>query len=353
MRKLSTLALLTAIAALDMGRLWAKDAHDQLNVKAPPPAWDPEATGIPQSSDDLGTLLFQKPVLIPPVVAGAKTFRSARPELSLGLREKLKNKKSKLNFSGLGKDKTKSYVSVLLPQNRIDAGVATFEIEQGPWAGVHQCETLGRGESTYDDKLNVTSYKGYLEKGGATPPGIYRAYNITSADFEIRMFGTNNNLPAEHFHEIMGTKNSNLSKHRYATNIGKHWFDERSATELGLATEEATYNSRKSNPLDLMWETHSPGSKQFPVEFDGVEVRLPGRYMPNSTLGPMVAEGQSRFGLAAHSYHREFMKDEDPFNQKNTGGCLKFRHDCLILLAEFVDQEKQKGRAVFFDVREI
>ncbi|MBI4387374.1 MAG: hypothetical protein HY551_08315 [Elusimicrobia bacterium] len=251
---------------------------------------------------------------------------------------------------------------LLLSKDRARAGVLTFELDNGPDKGIHQCEALGRGTTALSPKPGWTRgvikepdgrrtpiyYAPQEEENGVTIPGIYELQNIRPDDYKLRLL--NKDLSGEE--ELVRRLSSpDEDKKPFFSGVSKTWYprDPRYA---------------KVVPVDMLWsERYQPQSQgaDFPVyERPGVK-KDPDqlRANPRYYFGPF-----GKFGTAIHTDRwddpqtaadsRLSAKDEfRNFLFRDTQGCVKLHPDCLRLLNAFIDGQRAKKRVVQLDVREL
>jgi hypothetical protein len=263
--------------------------------------------------------------------------RSGLETLTAGLRART----SSLGLNG----ERAAKALVLLPADRAKAGVVSFEIEEGPWAGMHQCEVLGRGKTSTSLRPGwVRSsiegreifYAPMEAEGGATIPGVYDVRNIDPRDYEISFLDGKGDAGAQ------GGK-------PYFSGVWRHWYPK----------------SAGVFPIDMIWAEDAPSP--YPVREN--------RPSPKDAAGRERMEKQlasdrryyfGPFGRAGFANHTDQWDDPDrasdpryegrpelkSFLWRDTNGCLKVRPDCLALLNRFIDEQARKGRRVQYDVRE-
>jgi len=284
--------------------------------------------------------------------------RSLRPELTENIRKNV----STLGLNGLkGLDgDTVSRAVALFKKDRAAAGVITFEIEAGPEKGVHQCEALGRGVTSFSARPGWTPgtirepggretavyYAPKDETGGATIPGIYNLRNIRPSEYEIKLL--NRDLSGEE-ELVKRLSSADPDSKPYYSGVWKHWYP-RTAGYAAIA------------PLDMIWSvkyqglSQSAGTPVFErpgVKKDPKQVRRDPAYY----TGPY-----GRYGMAAHTDRWDDEPADPQTSEKNefrsflfrdTNGCLKLHPDCLRLLNVFTDEQAAKGRVVQLEVMEI
>ena len=293
------------------------------------------------------------------VPAAIPVARSGLAELTAGLRRK----GVRLGLDGapgLGGESV-SRALVLLPRDRSRPGVITFEIEDGPDAGLHQCETMGRGRTSMTEtpgwkRGEVAGLKIYWspmdQEDGATIPGVYDARVISTDAYEIDLLNSPENLAPGDVPPRARSVDP-ASKPHYS-GVWKTWYS---------ATNESV-------PIDLLWSReYQPLSQgaRFPV-FERVPAPASdaARLRRDKQLAHNARYYVGPFGRTGFANHTDQWDDParraDPryagrgelsdFRWRNTDGCLKVRPDCLALLDEFVAEQARKNRRVQYDVRE-
>ena len=304
-----------------------------------------------------GAALIQDlwPDPFPPV--GAKSLRA-------GLTARARRKTRSLGLSGMkGLDgETVSRAVALFPRDRARAGVITFEIEGGARHGIHQCEALGRGITSFDPKgakpgwrtgvikepdgrETTVHYAPEDQEDGAAIPGIYDLRNIRPDEYKIGFLNKSKDLAGE---EALAKRLSppDRDKKPFYSGVWKTWYPR---------------DPRYSNvvPVDLIWsERDNPGVPVYEkpgVKKDPEQVSHNPRYY----AGPY-----GRYGMAIHTDRWDDPdRAADPqyagknelrnFLFRDTAGCIKVHPDCLLLINAFIDEQKAKGRTVQLDVREV
>jgi len=289
--------------------------------------------------------------------AGRDTLR---PLLTAGVRKKT----GSLGLNGIkGLDgDTVSRAIALFTEDRARAGVITFEIEEGAYKGVHQCEALGRGLTSMKpvpgwvsgvvrepDGRETRIFYAPKEAGdGATLPGIYDLRNIRPSEYKIKLINSDTSGEAELLKRL---SSPDEDMRPFYTGAWASWYprDPRYAEMV---------------PVDMIWSVRYQGLSQsagVPVfERAGINKnpeqtgKNPGYYS-----GP-----HGRYGTAIHTDRWDDPQTaEDPklsaknefrsFLFRDTEGCLKLRADCLSLVNVFIDEQSQKERQVQLEVREI
>lgn len=282
---------------------------------------------------------------------GPLTAELRRKKISLGLND----------VKGLQSDRI-SRALVLLPRDRAKAGIVSFEIEDGPNAGVHQCEVLGRGKtattkipggirSAIDGK---TIYYAPMDvENGSTLPGIYDVRNISPDTYDIEFLNSPADLKGEE-DVLTRTQSPDPGSKPYFSGVWRTWYTK----------------ANQAVPIDMIWsEEYQPYSQaaKFPV-FE----RLP---EPKNDAEKGFRDKQlsknknyyrgpyGRSGLATHTDRWDDpARRTDPkyagrgeltdFRYRDTSGCLKVRADCLELLNEFIAEQARKNRRVQYEVRQ-
>ena len=285
---------------------------------------------------------------------------SLRPLLTEGLRKRLGS--MGLNgIKGLDGD-TVSRAVALFTEDRARAGVIAFEIEEGAYRGIHQCEALGRGLTSTvtvsgwisglvreSDGRETNIFYAPKEVGdGATLPGIYALRNIRPSEYKIKLINGDRSGEAE---LVKRLSSPDEDMRPFYTGAWASWYphDPRYAEMV---------------PVDMIWSVRYQGLSQsagVPV-FERVGINKDPEQIgknPRYYSGPY-----GRYGTAIHtdrwddaqtaadpalSVRNEFRS----FLFRDTEGCLKLRADCLSLMNAFIDEQSQKGRLVQLEVREI
>jgi hypothetical protein len=285
--------------------------------------------------------------------------RSGLAELTAGVRRR-KDALGLDGMPGLNGDSV-SRALVLLPRDRARPGVITFELQDGPDAGVHQCEVLGRGRTSLKKTPGWNSgeiggtriyYAPMDVEDGETIPGLYDARVISTDDYEIELLNspesqTDGGVPAR-------ARSVDPESKPHYSGVWKTWYS---------ATNESV-------PIDLLWsEEYQPLSAGAGLP---VFARAPGPLSAAATRRRAKQLGRNPryyfgpFGRSGFANHTDQWDDpsrrSDPryagraeladFRWRNTDGCLKVRPDCLALLDEFVTEQARKKRRVQYDVRE-
>jgi len=262
------------------------------------------------------------------------TDRSALPELTSSLRGRVRS----LGLNG----PRVSRALVLLPEDRANPGVISFELEDGPRAGAYQCEVLGRGRTSESAEpgwlrgaIGTTTvyYAPMSEADGATPVGLYDVRNISTQTYELA------------FLDDAGQASPPQPK-PYFSAIRTSWYPKDAPVM----------------PIDMIW-AEDQGSSQgarFPVR-QGRPGAFADRQLahnPRYYYGPF-----GRSGLANHTDRWDDPdRKSDPrfagrrelsdFRWRDTDGCLKVRPDCLELLNQWVAEQAAKGRRTQYEVRQ-
>ncbi len=295
------------------------------------------------------------PALVPSAI---EVDRSALPALTAELRSKVKD----LGLDGFLSPRRErvSRALVLLPQDRAKPGVISFQLEDGPDAGVYQCEALGRGLTSGQPRRGwrrgeidgkTVYYAPMRDKDGATPVGIYDARVISTGAYELAALDSPQGLEDE------PTLAAEISASRAAPKphfsaVWASWYPRNWSTQ----------------PIDLIWareyQRYSQGARfpffeRRPEPRDGAGRALEAAQLahdPRYYFGPY-----GRSGLANHTDRwDEPRRRGDPryaarpeladFRWRNTDGCLKVRPDCLALLDEWVREQARKGRRAQYEV---
>ncbi|MFA5138609.1 MAG: methyltransferase domain-containing protein [Elusimicrobiota bacterium] len=239
---------------------------------------------------------------------------------------------------------------VLLPKDKAQAGAIDFRIEEGPNAGVHRCEALGRGLTALEERPGwikssidgQTIYYAPMDmEGGATIPGIYDVRNISPDLYEIEFL----NQPEED--TLARVKSPDRLPKPYYSAVWTHWYS----------------RTNQAMPVDMVWaEGPFPAYEKRPEPRTRAEAERRARQLAKS---PSYYEGPfGRYGFANHTDRWDDPdRKDDPrfrgrpelkdFRWRDTNGCLKVRPDCLALLNEFIEEQSRKGRRVQYDVREL
>jgi hypothetical protein len=311
----------------------------------------PPKAPAPQGPD----LGFLWPASFPKIGAA-----SAREELT----ESLRRERPALGLDGVPglNGEAVSKAIALLPKHRELPGVIVFEIESGPFQGLHRCEALGRGKTSPtpkggwaravvrepDGRKTGIYYAPGSVDGGATLPGIYELRNIRPKDYWIKFL----NKDVSGDEELVRRLTEGDQKGRpYYSGVWKTWYprDPRYADVV---------------PVDMIWsERYQPLSQGagMPIYENTAGEKDPEqtRHNPRYYFGPY-----GRSGFAVHtdrwsdaetaSDPARAAKDEfRSFLFRDTNGCMKVRPDCLQLLNAFIDDQSGKGRRVLLDVREV
>ena len=314
-------------------------------------AMSPPKAPAPQGPD----LGFLWPRTFPKVGAA-----SAREELT----DSLRGERTTLGLDGVAglNGELISKAVALFPKRRELPGVIAFEIESGPFQGLHRCEALGRGDTSTapkdgwtravvvepDGRKTEIYYAPASAYNGATLPGLYELRNIRPKDYAIKFL--NKDISGDE--ELVRRMTDGDQKTKpYFSGVWKTWYprDPRYADVV---------------PVDMIWsEPYQPLSQGagMPVYESAVGKKDPDqtRKNPRYYFGPY-----GRSGFAVHTDRWSDAEtaadptnaDKDEFRSflfRDTNGCVKVRPDCLQLLNTFIDDQSEKGRRVLLDVREI
>ncbi len=287
-----------------------------------------------------------------------------RPALDL-LTAELRGKLKTLglnNMEGL-KGERLSRALLLLPADRSNAGVLSFELEGGSRPGVYQCEALGRG-ATYARQLPGT-LKGVIGgttiyyapadvMNGITVPGVYDLRNITPDRYQITLLGKPEDLKGEEA-VLAATANPDGKPKPFFSSVWKHWYpaDVRVVpVDMTWAEEYQAGTQGEGRPfLELRPKVLKPEERAR------LEAQL--AHNPRYYYGPY-----GRSGWAVHTDRWEDAgKRADPafagraeledFRFRDTSGCVKLRPGCLAVFNEFVAGQAALGRRVQLEVREL
>lgn len=311
----------------------------------------PRVEAINPSADAID--LWPEP--FPPV---GKT--SLRPVLT----ENIRKKTSSLGLNGL-KAPDGAAISravVLLRKDRAAAGVITFEIESGTDKGIHQCEALGRGATSFtpkpgwlpgtvreaDGRETEIFYAPKDETGGATIPGVYDLRNIRPSEYKIKLL--NQDTAGEE--ELPGRlTSSGADDKRLYTGVWKHWYprDPRYADTVPV---DMVWSSRYQ---DLSQGAGVPMFERPDVKKDPEQARRdPGYYSgPYGRYGFAIHTDRWDDAATAQEEQTAAKNEFRSFLFRDTSGCVKVHPDCLRLINFFVDEQAAKGRAVQLEVLEI
>ncbi|MFA6435446.1 MAG: hypothetical protein WCW52_12210 [Elusimicrobiales bacterium] len=279
------------------------------------------------------------------------------------LTAELRSKAGALKLNGMSvQGETISRALALLPRDRARAGTISFEIEEGPDAGIYQCEALGRGATSDAPRAGwpaglidgVTIYYAPQdETGGATVPGVYDLRNITPDRYEIAVLDAPDGLRGEE--EMLARIKSpdNLPKPYFAA-VYKHWYNKGSAAAPVDMMWAGPYNSRDSGPGAEYFERRPAAASPEARSRQAAQLAHDPRYY----YGPY-----GRSGFAVHTDRWEAPERKtDPryagrleikdFRFRDTSGCLKLRPGCLLKLNEFISGQEKLGRRVQLEVRE-
>lgn len=261
---------------------------------------------------------------------------------------------------GLGGEQV-SRALVLLPEDRTKSGIVSFELEDGPEAGVYQCEALGRGLTSTEPKPGWrrgdiggrTVYYAPMEaEGGATVPGVYDVRNIVPEEYEMELLNRAADLKGEE--DVLARIQGSGRRPRFS-GVWKHWY-----SRLNSAV-----------PIDMTWseryQRHSQGAGRPVFERRPEPKDEAARLRQAKQLSRDKRYFRGPYGRYGFANHTDRWDDpgrmEDPsfagrpelsdFRFRDTNGCLKVRADCLELLNKFVAEQSRKGRRVQYDVREI
>jgi hypothetical protein len=229
---------------------------------------------------------------------------------------------------GLRGEKVSRALAVL-PQDRGQAGILSFRIENGAHAGQHRCEALGRGLTSRTPMPGwiksrigqATVYYAPMDvANGATVPGIYDLRNITPQDTEIVLLDRSEHLAGAA--DILARIKSPDSRPKpYRSGAWMHWY-----SRLNSAV-----------PIDMLWsEDYAPSGERRPYGRSGFAIHTDQWEDPQRRADPANAG-------------RPELTD---FRFRDTNGCLKVRPACLELLNEFVSEQAALGRRVQCEVRQ-
>lgn len=290
------------------------------------------------------------------VPAAITTDRPAMDGLTAGLRARAAD----LGLNGLPglKGEKVSRALVLLPRDRSNAGIISFQIETGPDAGAWQCEVLGRGDTSYNPKPGWTRgliggttiyYAPQSVPDGATLPGVYDLRNIERGTYELTPLDKPADLAGEdEFLSKIG--NPDGEPKPYFSAVYSHWYNKGSAAV----------------PVDLVWdEAYNPrGPEVFERRSVPSSPEAAARQAAQLAHNPRYYYGPyGRSGWAVHTDRwdsperaadpryaaRPEIKD---FRFRDTSGCLKLRPGCLLKLNEFISDQEKPGRRVQMEVIE-
>jgi len=282
--------------------------------------------------------------------------RPAQAELTAGLRAKVKT----LGLNGFkAKGVPVSRALLLLPTDRAQAGVISFEIEAGTRAGVYQCEALGRGLTSLEPHAGwrsglisgVTIYYAPQDQGdGATVPGVYDLRNISPETYELALIAkpdAEDMVPAA----VLAPDGK---PRKYFSGIWGNWYPRAAAVM----------------PVDLVWAegwqagTQGAGVPFFERRGKPSSPASAARQAAQLAHNPRYYYGPyGRTGFAVHTDHwDDAAKLADPefsgrpegkdFRYRDTSGCVKLRPGCLALLNEFISEQAALGRRVQLEARE-
>jgi hypothetical protein len=292
-------------------------------------------------------------VLVP---ASIPTDRPAHDELTAALRSRA----ATLGLNGIPSSAgaSVSRALVLLPSDRAQAGVVSFELEEGPDAGPHQCEALGRGVTSRSERAGwvrgviagtTVYYAPMTEPDGASVPGVYDAGLISPERCEVELL----NSPADLAHDA-DTKARVASKSSGRkpcySGVWKHWYSRTNAAV----------------PIDLRWSETENGSERpvFERRPEAASAAAKSRMAKQLSRDPRYYVGP--YGRSGFALHTDRWEDPERLNDpsyagkyesrdfrfRDTNGCVKVRPACLLLLDEFVSEQERLGRRVQFELRE-
>jgi hypothetical protein len=277
-----------------------------------------------------------------------------------GLTAALRSRTTDLGLNGLSgvKGEKVSRALALLPRDRAQAGVMSFQIEAGPDAGAWQCEVLGRGDTAYTPKPGWTRgliggttiyYAPPSAADGATLPGIYDVRNILPADYDLVPLDKPADLTGEEDF-LAKIKSSDRKRKPYFSAVYSHWYNKGSAAV----------------PVDLVWDRdYNPGGpKVYERRAKPSSPEAAARQAGQLAHNPYYYYGPyGRSGWAVHTDRWDSPeKAADPrysarpeikdFRFRDTSGCLKLRPGCLLKLNEFIADQENLGRKVQLEVIE-
>lgn len=279
------------------------------------------------------------------VPAGIDTSAPAMDALTAGLRAR----GGGLGLNGLdGRGEKVSRALVLLPHDRARAGVISFEIESGAYAGAYQCEALGRGDTAREPHEGwaagliggATIYYAPQDRtDGATIPGVYALRNIRPDKYEIAVLGGAD--PATEAEFLAKVKNPDGQPKPFFSAVYRHWYNKGS----------------DAVPVDLVWEpAYNKGPRVIERRPESSSPEAAARQAAQLAHNPRYYHGPyGRTGFAVHTDRWE--SDErrlDPrnagrgeledFRWRDTSGCVKLRPGCLLMLNRFIDEQTSLGR---------
>jgi len=249
---------------------------------------------------------------------------------------------------------------VLLPRDRSQAGAITFQLEEGPHAGLHRCEALGRGLTAREPRpgwlkglINGTTiyYAPVSEPDGATVPGIYDLRNITPDRYDIVLLNKPEDLTGEK--ELLARlAPQGASPKPGFSGVWKHWYSQAS----------------RAVPIDMVWAEDSqqaPGPPVFERRPQAASDQERARQAKHLEREPRYYFGP--YGRQGFAVHTDRWDDPDrrrdpayagrpelsDFRFRDTNGCVKVRPGCLELLNEFVAEQTRRGRRAQAEVREV
>ena len=224
---------------------------------------------------------------------------------------------------------------LLLPDAREKAGVLTFRIKKGRFKGLHQCEALGRGKTSFEPRdgwmkgaigSTVIYYAGMTEEGGMTIPGRYELRNIRPDTYELQLL--NKDLSGED--ALVSRLSGKPGKRPFFSSVWKTWYPR--------AYPDAA-------PIDMLWvEGDAPVYERADVTKDPKQLE----YNPKYYWGP-----HGRNGFAVHTDRWDdgetrsgdlgSRPEASSFLYRDTQGCVKVRADCLRILNAWVDERAKAG----------
>ncbi|HAM34632.1 MAG TPA: hypothetical protein DCP85_01730 [Elusimicrobia bacterium] len=294
------------------------------------------------------------------IPSGIAPRHSNLDALTAGLRQKAET--LGLNAQrGLEGEKI-SRVLVLLPKDRAKAGVISFEIEEGPAAGIYQCEALGRGVTSREPRAGwlrgviggaTVYYAPMASEDGAALPGIYDLRNISPREYEIELLNKPEELGGDADIAARIANPDGSPKARFS-GVWKHWYS----------------RTNQAMPIDMVWaedyQAFSQGAGVPVFERRSLADSPQARARQAKQLARNARYYYGPFGRTGWAIHTDQWDDPqrglDPayagrpelsnFLFRDTNGCVKVRPDCLALLNLFVDEQSGKKRRVQCEVRE-